>query len=47
MSDVDAVWVVRASCDSGPGVFVISGHVEPNGGVHDRVLVAKLLSTPA
>jgi hypothetical protein len=46
MSDVDAVWVVRANCDSGPGVFVISGHVEKDG-VHDRILVATLLSKPA
>lgn len=44
ISDVDAVWVVRASCDSGPGVFVISGHVAKDG-VHDRILVAKLLPT--
>jgi hypothetical protein len=41
MSDVDAVWVVRATCDSGPGVFVIAGHREKDG-VHDRILVAKL-----
>jgi hypothetical protein len=46
MSGLDSVWVVRAMCDSGPGVFVISGHVEKDG-VHDRILVAKLLSTSA
>jgi hypothetical protein len=42
LEDVDAVWVVRASCDAGAAVFVVSGHVR-QGVAHDRVLVAKLL----
>lgn len=42
LEDVDAVWVVRASCDAGAAVFVVSGHVR-QGAAHDRVLIAKLL----
>jgi hypothetical protein len=42
LEDVDALWVVRASCDAGAAVFVVSGHVRA-GAAHDRVLVAKLL----
>ncbi len=42
LKDVDAVWVVRASCDAGAAVFVVSGHVR-EGAARDRVLVAKLM----
>jgi hypothetical protein len=42
LDDVDALWIVRASCDSGAAVFIVTGHVE-SGVPRDRVLAAKLL----
>lgn len=36
LAAIDALWIVRAQCASGPALFVITGY--KNG--HDRVLVA-------
>ena len=43
LSDVDAIWLVRAECADGPGLFVVTGHVDARGATDDRVLAAAVL----
>lgn len=38
----DAIWIVRAGCADGPGLFVIAGHVDRAGTTQDRILAAVL-----
>ena len=43
LEDVDAIWVVRATCTTGPALFIVTGHVDQKTGyANDKVLLAKL-----
>lgn len=43
LADVDAIWIVRADCADGAGLFVVTGHVDARGATEDRVLAAAVL----
>ncbi|MDQ3340199.1 MAG: hypothetical protein M4D80_34005 [Myxococcota bacterium] len=48
LEDVDAIWLVRATCESGPALFVVTGHVnKQTGAVDDRIFTAFVLSAEA
>lgn len=43
LADLDAIWLVRANCEGGPGLFVVTGHVDrQSGAAADRILAVAL-----